>query len=438
MTEDPEEVGLRSPVIIRAPEPPTQDLAYVQRVMRRILFSGGFALVICLIILTVHHRFWDASSIPGRILYALHDEVFLPIKGGLFVASFPAASIILTMTLLLVAVGVLPGIFEAAPLKYLQYRVLNWALDRPQFHSWVMKSVIWTKRLLRRPPHLTRTILLYKWESEVIRLSAAPPGTFAQKEFTHLLAHTRFLGQLTQYYASSEDLLRHLEVLHFTQFFTLELATAANRAPLQDEFVSLWHDTGLPVSQRLEGKYPDYLDADPLTVLPRVFVPNAQADWSGVAHCVETQIATLLAYLTDPEKRPAWKVSDHRAVVILARISMNLSAQIALATDHYQQATTYWELIEMLQFSGDLTSSPGSASWLKTLGNLLVDNNAALQQMCVRSLLKAGATRKTQDLDIQKLMAELGMSAPFTFEQMLAEFWAPSSGDLPYIAQVSK
>lgn len=438
MAESPREVGLRSPLIIRAPEPPKQNIAFVARVVWRSISIFVLAFIAFAFVLSIHYRFWDASSLPGSVLYQLHDEVFLPIKGRFFVATFPVGSIILTVTLLLVTVGVLLGVFEAAPLKYLQYHVLNWLIDRPQFHSWVMISVIWTKRLLRRPPHLTRTILLYKWEREVIQLSAAHLATVAQNQLTQLLAYTRFHGQLTRYYASSEDLLRYLELLHFTQFFTLEHALPEHRTQLQDEFASLWRDTGLHVSKKLEGKYPDYLGTDPLKVLSQVFVPDAQADWTPAAQCVETQIATLLAYLTDPEKRPAWKASENRVVVMLTRISMNLSAQTALKTGNYQQAIAYWELIEMLQFAGDLAPGSPGASGLGMLSNLLMDNNAALQQMCVRSLLKAGETRETQDLDIQKLMAELGMSPLVTFEHMLSEFWAPSVADLPYTAQVSK
>jgi hypothetical protein len=189
------------------------------------------------------------------------------------------------------------------------------------------------------------------------------------------------------------------------------------------------------VSKKLEGKYPDYLGTDLLKVLSQVFVRDAQADWTPSAQCVETQIATLLAHLTDPDKRPAWKASENHVVVMLTRISMNLSAQTALKTGNYQQAIAYWELIEMLQFAGDLAPGSTRASGLGMLSNLLVDSNAALQQMCVRSLLKAGATRETQDLDIQKFMAELGMSSLITFEHLLSEFWAPSVGDLPYTAQ---
>lgn len=150
----------------------------------RILILGGAALIIFSLILGVHLRVLP----PGLdVLYQVHDEVYLAIKGEAYYRVFPGSDLfwrtILALTLLIWVLVM----FDLDALKWAQ----NWTWQRlirnPQRHNTARRLMRWGRRLGMKPT-VARSVAIWAVESALLDLSASDLHNASSKQVQTVVA----------------------------------------------------------------------------------------------------------------------------------------------------------------------------------------------------------------------------------------------------------
>ncbi len=437
MLDTRKKTKLRNPLATFVPEAKKQDKEYFSRVIVR-LAALALAVTLCAgLVLSVHIRLWDAGSPVGHLVYQLHDTIFLAIKGQIFVRNFPLSMTLLTVVTILVLILLCFYVVERAPLKAVHFRTLQWLLEVPARHPIALSSANLTRRLLRISPHLTRAIVLQQWESEIVQLSKVEPKTLSLNGFRKILAYSELLGKLTSYFNSPREQLRQIEQIHFLHVFTSSLVLPDHQTSLQDELIELWKRAYRDRPDNVKKAIPTYLNHDLLLAVDLLFNPLVPSTLVDLAQQCESCIIQLVNLVAHPTSPMTWRRNELDLLAVLARISMNLTIHVASLTADYRLAVDYWDLIEMAQFSLDVSDGSRTASKLEFLRDLLTDNNVTLQQMCMRHIIKTLSFQHALSNTDARFVSE-SADKVIDFELMVVEYWAPSVGSVPYTAQDSK
>lgn len=129
---------------------------------RRLLLLLAVSAVLLALLLSVNLRVWPPERYP--LLYRLHDELFLPLRGHLYQRFLPWGLVAWGLALTFVLWWLSAWLFNAAPGRALQRWLIGRALRQPRQHERLLR---WAKRFawLRVEPHLLRLVAEDHWRS---------------------------------------------------------------------------------------------------------------------------------------------------------------------------------------------------------------------------------------------------------------------------------
>ncbi len=150
-----------------APIPPTEIDQRLTQWLRRIILATVFLTILALLIFSIRLKWWPQSGL-GFLLYWLHDQVYLVLKGYLWTLIAPWG-ILLWGMLAIVALLIL---FGRPLLDFAQHRLLDLAIRNSRGHRLVAG---WVRRFAgsRFPPELLSLRVAHEYRVCFHRLTAA-------------------------------------------------------------------------------------------------------------------------------------------------------------------------------------------------------------------------------------------------------------------------
>lgn len=163
--------GIRSPMLAALPRPSTAGRR--QRVTRRgavfLALGGGVLLAV---VITVW-RLLPRDGAIGRLLYSLHDTVFLPIKGHAYTAMLPISMIWWGFGALLLALVLASWLSDRSFLRRPHATLTRWLVGMPLMSGWLVAAAHWLRRR-RLPCDLLLQVAAHQREAAVRHLLTTP------------------------------------------------------------------------------------------------------------------------------------------------------------------------------------------------------------------------------------------------------------------------
>lgn len=163
---------LRSPLLHRMPG------RYRRTTRTRLLLRWVLVLaiifVVLLVVLLIQRRLLPADS-SGRLLYQLHDDLFLPLRGHLYTRWLPLSAIVWGIGLTILGLNLLSWLFGGSLIRAPHLWLLRRRVQQPARHQGLLR---WARiyRQLGVRPHLLRLMVLDEYERALEAIRAAPPG----------------------------------------------------------------------------------------------------------------------------------------------------------------------------------------------------------------------------------------------------------------------
>lgn len=163
--------GIRSPMLAALPRPSTEGRR--RRVTWRgtvFLLLGGAILVVIAVVLG---RLAPRDGAIGRLLYGLHDTVYLTIKGYAYTAFLPTSLIWWGFGTILLALLLASWLSDRSFVRRPHAMVTRWLVGLPLMSGWLVAAARWLRRR-RLPCDLLLQIVAHEREAAVRHLLTTP------------------------------------------------------------------------------------------------------------------------------------------------------------------------------------------------------------------------------------------------------------------------
>lgn len=191
-------MNLRSPFLSKMPPTDIRLSARVGRISKRLII-GVPIFLLGIILVTAVRQEWLAKDGPWRILYAIHDNVYLLVKGYSFTLFFPESLIFWGLVATILVLILVSQLTDRSLIKEPHIQLLRGCMYRPALHPVIIRG----SQLLRRlkiEPKLIKLVAHREWEKAMLSLSQNELASAPQKPCRQLITLTRFNLQLSQHF----------------------------------------------------------------------------------------------------------------------------------------------------------------------------------------------------------------------------------------------
>lgn len=357
--------------------------ARVGRVSKRLIIGGPILLLLTIVVTAVRQE-WLPKTGPSRILYSIHDNVYLLIKGYSFTLFFPESLIFWGLVATLLLLVFISQLTDRSLIKEPHIQLLRGCMYRPALHPVIIQGSQFLRRL-KIEPKLIKLVAQREWERTMLSLSQHELASVPKKSCRQLVILTHFNLQLSQHFPNYPNVVQsslwRLEKWHTTyltihaygnqqkrwypklihklfQAYTLiglspsgtwDKMPAAKKlfdpSELMREMVILKE---LGHIQLLKEPSLDVTSIELMGMLTSVVEARRREIMDKAVFYLEKQLGELMpstAAATFPEL-----LNDIQTLPIAGRIALSIALHVALFTSEPNIALAYIESVEALAF----------------------------------------------------------------------------------------
>lgn len=312
---------LTSPTLTAIPRPHIPLSWRLRLGFKRFVVIAFVSAIPILLILTIGLHGWAEDTLPGSLLYWLHDYIYLPIKGEVHTRHAPVIFLFWFFILVLSTLAFASWVSTMSFIKGPQILALRWLITKPGTRTIVpaVSSLF--------PPFmsfLTYQVAEYEWEQSLLELYKqfnAPPERKAA-------FHTRAIDQLMvmlklkRHFPSAYKELRTVE----QWYLTLIAISTHGRAQAHHMRSIAWMAKTFPFFGDLETDKP---------AASRLFSPDILA----------TDVRDLAAILEASHPVPSeaslfqFNPQQHEIDALVQRVYGNVKARLQLLKDYIYEAS---------------------------------------------------------------------------------------------------
>jgi hypothetical protein len=199
-------MNLRSPFLAKMPPTNVRLAARVGRVSLRLIIGVPILLTLIILITAVRQE-WLPKDAPWLILYNIHDNIYLLIKGYAYTLFFPESLIFWGLISTILILIVISQLTDRSLIKEPHIQLLRICLYRPLLYRFIIRGSRFLHRL-RIEPKLIKLVAHREWEKAMFSLNQHELASAPKKPCGRLVTLTRFNLQLSQHFRSCRPIGR--------------------------------------------------------------------------------------------------------------------------------------------------------------------------------------------------------------------------------------